>query len=142
MAIRRAGALCSHDGQEGSSGGGQGAWAGSGRESEKRGAHIRVRSMWSLLRGMGSGHSLQLQALPSQVGASETVLRTEEKAEAVCVLSPGSREQTLKDGDDWVLVGGHHQHAAELVQEHEQLGAPCVLVVHDLLQVVVAAEVV
>lgn len=39
-------------------------------------------------------------------------------------------------------MGGHHQHTAELVKEHEQLGAPCVLVVHDLLQMVAATEVV
>lgn len=39
-------------------------------------------------------------------------------------------------------MGGHHQHTAELVKEHEQLGAPRVLIVHDLLQVVAAPEVV
>lgn len=55
---------------------------------------------------------------------------------------PSSREQGLEDGDDWVLVGGHHQDAAELVHERQQLGAPCILIVHDLLQVVAAAEVV
>lgn len=58
------------------------------------------------------------------------------------VLGLASWEQCLEDGDDRVLMGGHHQHAAELVEEREQLGAPCVLVVHDLLQVVAAAEVV
>lgn len=39
-------------------------------------------------------------------------------------------------------MAGHHQHAAELVKQHQQLRAPHVLVVHDLLQVVSASEVV
>lgn len=40
-----------------------------------------------------------------------------------CPLCPstGSGEQCLEDGDDRVLVGRHHQHTAELVEEHEQL---------------------
>lgn len=62
-------------------------------------------------------------------------------APCLCTLGPGSRQQGLEDGNDWVLVGGHHQHAAELVEEHEQLRAPGVLIVHDLLQVVAATEV-
>lgn len=37
---------------------------------------------------------------------------------------------------------GHHQDASELVKECFELGAAHVLVVHDLLQVVVAPEVV
>jgi hypothetical protein len=39
-------------------------------------------------------------------------------------------------------MGSNHQHTAELVEEHKQLGAPCVLVVHDFLQMVAASEVV
>lgn len=54
----------------------------------------------------------------------------------------GSCEQGLEDSNNGVLMGGHHQHAAEFVKEHEQLRAPCVLVVHDLLQMVAATEVV
>ena len=37
---------------------------------------------------------------------------------------------------------GDHQHAAELIEERLEVRAPHVLVVHDLLQVVVASEVV
>lgn len=39
-------------------------------------------------------------------------------------------------------MAGHHQHAAEFVKQHQQLGAPHVLVVHDLLQMVSASEIV
>lgn len=53
-----------------------------------------------------------------------------------------SLQERLEDGDDGVLVAGDHQHAAELVEQHQQLRAPHVLVVHDLLQVVPASEVV
>lgn len=53
-----------------------------------------------------------------------------------------SLEERLEDGDDGVLVAGDHQHAAELVEQHQQLRAPHVLVVHDLLQVVPPSEVV
>lgn len=48
----------------------------------------------------------------------------------------------LENGNDGIFVIGHHQHAAELVQERLELRAPHVLVVHDLLQVVVAPEIV
>lgn len=53
-----------------------------------------------------------------------------------------SLEERLEHGDNGVLVAGDHQHAAELVKQHQQLRAPHVLVVHDLLQVVPASEVV
>lgn len=39
-------------------------------------------------------------------------------------------------------MAGDHQHAAEFVKQHQQLGATHVLVVHDLLQVVSASEIV
>jgi len=39
-------------------------------------------------------------------------------------------------------VAGHHQYAAEFVKQHQQLGATHVLVVHDLLQMVSASEIV
>lgn len=36
----------------------------------------------------------------------------------------------------------HHQHATELVKEHEQMGAAHVFIVHDLLQVMPSTEIV
>lgn len=53
-----------------------------------------------------------------------------------------SLQERLEHGDDGVLVAGDHQHTAEFVKQHQQLGAPHVLVVHDLLQVVPPSEVV
>lgn len=48
----------------------------------------------------------------------------------------------LEEGDDWVLVIGHHKNVAELVKQSLELGAPHVLIVHNLFQVVVSSEVV
>lgn len=100
----------------------------------------------SSLRGVSPGHSpprasrplgQSRDRRPQPAGASRAPGRGQ------CPRAQlGSREQGLEDGNDRVLVRGHHQDAAELVHEREQLRAPRVLVVHDLLQVVAASEVV
>lgn len=115
---------------KGSSGGVQGTQAGLGERSKKQVTRICVGSTRASL-GVGP------EAPSSDIGP---VCRTRRvtvphptAAAQLCALGPGSREQRLEDGDDRVLVGGHHQHTAELVEEHEQLGAPGVLIVHDLL---------
>lgn len=48
----------------------------------------------------------------------------------------------LEDGNNGILVVGHHKDAAELVKQRLELRAPHVLVVHNLFQVVMSPEIV
>lgn len=47
----------------------------------------------------------------------------------------------LEDGNDGVLVVGHHEDAAKLVEQSLELRASHVLVVHNFFQVVMSPEI-